>query len=755
MTDQDTRDTNASSAKDGDAANPESKSPLTPEMRHKLRGPLNQIIGYSQMLQEEARDHGQVAFLPDLGKIETAARALFQMLESIANATPLPEEPEEPEQPVLSPESIVQEGLSYRSSPPAAPDAQAVAAAAAAARGRILLVDDSEGNRTLLSTALSRRHYDVTTAAGGKECIEKVQRDSFDLILLDIMMPDIGGLKVLEKLRATHSASDLPVIMVTARDASEDVVKALALGANDYVTKPTDISVVAARVANQLSLKKARDEVKQLNRRLADGNDRIARLLDSSSQAMLDFEAWTRATAAEVAAVINAREIAVWVVESDQLKKLTGEFNPPVTFDAIRAAIQDRSRALVTMGVAPVVGLSGEVLGALVVSRDNVVWGDIECRLVQGMARQFGGALEHIRMRKELAEANVRRRSTRQDMLARGIDVLHVCSECGRCYDQTEEYCPLDNALLDAPRLLPYRLYGIYRFVRMLRTSGQALIFRAFDQKYKRDVAVKIIKPEHFAGHGSRAAFQREMRVVGQVDHPGVGAIYDMGELDEGSLFIVTEWLHGMDLEDVLSSMGKGTPSQVASLLRKSASALSAVHRAGLIHGNIKPSNLFLLPKNDGFDVKVVDFRAARQSVSWKAFLSQTGMIGSPAYMAPEQMRGEPMDARSDVFALATVGLEALLGRPIRDDHGLVQVFMDALFRPPTRPSSVLQGVPREIDEAFLRALAKSPADRPMDVANWVGTFAELLDKLPTQEPGWRLPPTQRASVWDIDVPSM
>ena len=208
-------------------------------------------------------------------------------------------------------------------------------------------------------------------------------------------------------------------------------------------------------------------------------------------------------------------------------------------------------------------------------------------------------------------------------------------------------------------------------------------------------------------------------------------------------------------LEDVLSSMGRGTPAQVASLLRKSSSALSAVHRTGLIHGNVKPSNLFLLPRNDGLDVRVVDFRTARQNVSWKGFLSQSGMVGSPAYMAPEQMRGEPMDARSDLFALATVGLEALLGRPSREGQGLVQVFLDAMFRPPTRPSSVMQGVPREIDEAFMKALAKSPADRPMDIANWVGSFAELLEKLPSQEPGWKLPPSQRASVWDIDVPSM
>jgi eukaryotic-like serine/threonine-protein kinase len=708
-------------------------SALSADDRHAMRTPLNQIIGYSQILQEVAREQGHGIYLPDLGKIEVAAHRLSAMVQSIGDGTPMAQKPEES---VLSAESLARE-RQIPSLPPAAPNAKAVQRPAS--RGAILLVDDNEGNRDMLRRSLSKRGYGVATAAGGKECLQKIQREGFDLVLLDIVMPDMGGIEVLETLRTMHSASDLPVIIFTARDASEDVVRALQVGANDYVTKPTDMSVVLARVASQLSLKRARDEVQQLNRRLTESHDRIAHLIESSPQAMLDFEAWATHTASEVAAVINANEIAVWALESDRLDRLSGSLTPPVTIAQVKAAVVDQRRALITSGIAPVMGLSGEVLGALVVSRENVVWGDVECRLVESVARQLGGALENVRMRKDLADANVRRRATRQDMLARGIDVLQICPECGRCYDQTITRCSADGATLDSPRLMPFRLYGIYRFVRMLRTAGEALVFRAIDEKQGRDAAVKVIKPEHFSDQSARVAFEREMRIVGQVNHPAVATLYDVGELDEGSLFVVMEWMKGPDLGEVVGSMGRGSPAQVARLLRQGAAALGAVHRAGLIHGDIKPSNVFLLPTADGFDVRIADFRGARRLFTWQSLLSDGQVVGSPAFMSPEQMRGEPTDTRSDVYSFAAVALEALVGRHNRGDQGLVQVFLDALFCTPLRPSDVLQEVMPEIDDAFQRALSKSVSERPLDVEQWVDSFAELLDQLPTQEVGWRL----------------
>ena len=126
---------------------------------------------------------------------------------------------------------------------------------------RLLIVDDLADNRTILARRLERRGYAVTEADGGQAALDLIGRQSFDLVLLDIMMPDIDGLEVLKTIRQTHNSTALPVIMVTARAMGEDVVKALELGADDYVTKPVDFQVALARVNTQLARRKAEIEV--------------------------------------------------------------------------------------------------------------------------------------------------------------------------------------------------------------------------------------------------------------------------------------------------------------------------------------------------------------------------------------------------------------------------------------------------------------------------------------------------------------
>jgi sigma-B regulation protein RsbU (phosphoserine phosphatase) len=128
-------------------------------------------------------------------------------------------------------------------------------------QGKLLVVDDNEMNRDMLSRRLARRGYSVSTAEDGYKALELIDAETFDVVLLDIMMPGIDGFQVLEKIRETRAAADLPVIMATAKEGSEDIVRALKMGANDYVTKPLDFPVVLARVQTQLSLKKSKEDL--------------------------------------------------------------------------------------------------------------------------------------------------------------------------------------------------------------------------------------------------------------------------------------------------------------------------------------------------------------------------------------------------------------------------------------------------------------------------------------------------------------
>src|SRR4051794_14542553 len=136
------------------------------------------------------------------------------------------------------------------------------------AKAAILIVDDEELNRDGLARRLQRHDYEVVAAPGGREAIELLGGRRFDLVLLDIMMPGMNGLEVLKFLRRVDSLVDLPIIMVTAKGESEDVVEALELGANDYVTKPLDFPVTLARIRTQLALRRAVAQVKELEGKL-------------------------------------------------------------------------------------------------------------------------------------------------------------------------------------------------------------------------------------------------------------------------------------------------------------------------------------------------------------------------------------------------------------------------------------------------------------------------------------------------------
>src|SRR6201998_1545379 len=135
--------------------------------------------------------------------------------------------------------------------------------------GRLLIVDDNEMNRDMLARRLARKGYVIELADNAKELLERVKRDAVDLVLLDIEMPEISGLDALKTLRKHYNAAELPIIMVTAKTQSDDIVAALDLGANDYLTKPIDFPVAVARIGTQLSHKQAREALKESEERYA------------------------------------------------------------------------------------------------------------------------------------------------------------------------------------------------------------------------------------------------------------------------------------------------------------------------------------------------------------------------------------------------------------------------------------------------------------------------------------------------------
>ncbi|MGK4008236.1 serine/threonine-protein kinase [Sorangium sp. So ce1036] len=482
--------------------------------------------------------------------------------------------------------------------------------------------------------------------------------------------------------------------------------------------------------------------VQYFARQLAEEQEKLAELVISSAEALDDIARWSSAAATQVAEAIGAREVAVWKAEEEALVSLTTTTTEPPSTDALRhAALAKRSLARSSDVVVPVVGMSGDVHGALVVVGKSLVWSDTTRRLVDSFARHLGSALELSRMRKELASAVERREATIADMVSRGIDILQTCPICHRCYDQNAQRCAEDGAALKRPRPFPYRIAGRYRLTRVVAEGGMGRVFQAHDERLGREVAIKTIRTEHFNNEDVRARFEREARVVARIHHASVVEVYDSGELEDGSLYIVMEWLDGFTLAHAMRYNGPGTPAQVAALLREGGSALSAAHAAGLVHRDVKPENIFLVPSPspEGFRVKILDFGIAKE-ISGDVSLTSTGIfMGTPLYMAPEQASGKPVDARSDLYAFAAVAYQALTGRRVAAGDDITAILSSLSRTPPPPVSALLPGTPPDVDRAFAQALALSPDERPHNVEAWVSSFVDILDHLPTRCRGWRL----------------
>lgn len=264
-------------------------------------------------------------------------------------------------------------------------------------------------------------------------------------------------------------------------------------------------------------------------------------------------------------------------------------------------------------------------------------------------------------------------------------------------------------------------------------------VFRAYDERLERQVAVKVIKSEIFNQEDMRLRFEREARSVARIDQPGVVAVFDYGEIEDGSLYIVMEWLRGLDLDRVLRRYGAGKPKDVATLLRQAGAALAAAHAKQLVHRDIKPANIFLTANAEGFGVKLLDFGVAKE-LSRDSKVTQTGMIvGTPRFMSPEQLLSKPVSERSDTYSLAAVVFQALTGERLVRAEDFAQVLVEVVNQEPRKISAILAQAPKDLDRLLGQALAKEPDQRPESVEEWANELADALVRLKLRREAWRV----------------
>lgn len=309
---------------------------------------------------------------------------------------------------------------------------------------------------------------------------------------------------------------------------------------------------------------------------------------------------------------------------------------------------------------------------------------------------------------------------------------MSVCPQCQRNFGDREfRICPIDGAdLVDEPTrlvdpMLGRVLDGRFRLTKLIGRGGMGAVYKAIQIQMDRVCAIKLVSPVSNDKEAALARFRREARMTSRIDSPNAITIYDFGEAEPGLLYLAMEFIEGVTLADVLEREFTLPPQRVVSITTQTANALAAAHSLGIVHRDLKPSNIMLIDK-DGLDVvKVLDFGIAKSvNETTDDPLTQTGMLlGTPTYMSPEQVLGETVTSRTDVYSLAIIVYEMLSGRAPFEGDNVRSLMMSRLTGEPKPLREVAPLVNDAVEKVVMSGLVRDQELRMPDAL----TFARSL----------------------------
>jgi serine/threonine-protein kinase len=299
------------------------------------------------------------------------------------------------------------------------------------------------------------------------------------------------------------------------------------------------------------------------------------------------------------------------------------------------------------------------------------------------------------------------------------------------------------------------REMGSYQLVGLLGKGGMGEVWRARHRMLARDAAIKLIQPEMLSDQSSRNAeliqrrFEQEARTTAMLRSPHTVELYDFGVTEAGTFYYVMELLDGIDLETLVTQFGPQPPARVVSILRQVCKSLSDAHRHGMIHRDIKPTNIFLCRMGSEYDfAKVLDFGLVKVLDNDHVGMTGEGATtGTPAYMAPEVALGHPIDARTDLYGLGCVAYWLITGCYVFEEKGATATMLAHVRKTPVPPSQRGEiPVPPSVEQIIMACLAKDPAERPGSAE----ALGSMLDG--TQDAGpWTV--SDAANWWQTNRP--
>ncbi|MBA2378657.1 MAG: protein kinase [Blastocatellia bacterium] len=320
---------------------------------------------------------------------------------------------------------------------------------------------------------------------------------------------------------------------------------------------------------------------------------------------------------------------------------------------------------------------------------------------------------------------------------------MKECPKCESCYPDEVSICPQDQTAtkyaLAGTQLLAER----YLLVRRLGKGAMGNVYVANDNKFSnRRVAIKTVREDILSSDSLQegeaiARFEREAQAAASIQHPNTVSVTDFGETSDGVFYLVMEYVEGETLHRLLRREGTLAVGRAVRLLRQIADGVGAAHEIGILHRDLKPANIFIMQKGsrDGF-IKVGDFGLAKitnqtyTDISSNATPSSRGIIGTPEFMAPEQMQPEVgVDTRADIYALGTIAYLMLGGKtPFAGD--MMQLVMQKIMHEPAPLSQLRSDLPTAVESVIMRSLAIEAHERHDTVEDWINDLEEAAENV-------------------------
>jgi len=317
------------------------------------------------------------------------------------------------------------------------------------------------------------------------------------------------------------------------------------------------------------------------------------------------------------------------------------------------------------------------------------------------------------------------------------------CLKCGSVYEGEARFCPKDGSpLVDvaarqsatagstsvrkaatptpavdrAASLTDQTLDGRYQVTRKLGEGGMSYVYEAVEIGTDHSVAIKVMSPKLASDKTAVERLRREAGLAMRLNHPNVCRILRLGETEDGIIYLVMPYLKGELLSDREVRVGPMAPELGVAMLAEMCSGLHHAHQLNIVHRDLKPENIMLVPGEDGYDHAIVmDFGLAKERRADPAIakLTATGIIlGTPEFMSPEQIRGKPLDARSDIYALGIVAFEMFTGKLPFQGRNAQEMMIARLRSQPIAIRTLRTDVPDPVEKALTKALQTNPDDR-------------------------------------------